>query len=119
MARRADDEAVTARDAGTETIGEVEARILELHVEGSDVRWFVDPASGRILRTAARTMGPAGPAEQAVDYSDWRSVDGVAFAFKRTIRRDGEDAGAIELTEVTLNPEIDPKLFEKPAEPKP
>ena len=48
-----------------------------------------------------------------MDYSDWRTVDGVEFAYKRTIRRDGEDAAAIELTEVVLNPEIDPKLFER------
>ncbi len=114
IAQRADDPAVTARDAGTEKIGEVEARILELSVEGSDVRWFVDPASGRILRTASRTMGPAGPAEQAMDHSDWRTVDGIAFAYKRSIRRNGEDAGAIELTEVKVNPEVDPTLFDKP-----
>ena len=110
---------MSVREAGTEKVGEVEARILELSVDGSDVRWFVDPASGRILRTTSRTMGPAGPAEQALDYSDWRMVEGVAFAFKRTIKRDGEDAGAIELTDVKLNPEFDPKLFDKPAEVKP
>jgi zinc protease len=114
LAQRADDPAVAARDAGSEKIGEIEARILDLSVEGSDVRWFVDPASGRILRSSSRTMGPAGPAEQAMDYSDWRTVDGIAFAYKRAIKRDGEDAGAIELTEVKLNPEVDPKLFEKP-----
>jgi zinc protease len=120
LARRADDPALSVRDAGSEKLGEVEARILDLSVEGADVRWFVDPASGRILRSSARTMGPAGPAEQAMDYSDWRSVDGVAFAYKRTIKRNGEDAGAIELTDVKVNPEVDPKLFEKPAEaPKP
>ena len=49
-----------------------------------------------------------------MDYSDWRMVDGIAFAYKRTIKRNGEDAGAIELTEVKLNPEVDPKLFEMP-----
>jgi hypothetical protein len=114
IAQRAEDPALVVRDAGSETIGEVEARILELSVEGADVRWFVDPASGTLLRTTSRTMGPAGPAEQAIDYSDWRTVDGVAFAFKRVIKRDGEDAGSIELTEVKLNPEVDPKLFEKP-----
>ena len=118
LAQRASDPAVSVRDAGAETIGDVEARVLELSVEGSDVRWFVDPASGRILRTTSRSLGPAGPIEQAFDYSDWRMVDGVAFAFKRTITRDGEAAGAIELTEVKVNPEVDPKLFEKPAEPK-
>jgi hypothetical protein len=114
LTQRASDPALTVREAGTEKIGEVEARILELSVEGSDVRWFVDPASGRILRSTSRTMGPSGPAEQALDYSDWRMVDGIAFAFKRTIKRNGEDAGAIELTDVKLNPEFDPKLFEKP-----
>ncbi|HKZ33387.1 MAG TPA: pitrilysin family protein [Vicinamibacteria bacterium] len=114
LAQRADDAAVSVRAAGSEKIGEVEARILELSVEGSDVRWFVDATNGRILRTTSHTMGPAGPAEQTLDYSDWRMVDGVAFAFKRTIKRNGEDAGAIELSEVTINPDVDPKLFEKP-----
>ncbi len=118
LAQRGGDPAVSARLSGTEKIGEVEARILELSVEGSDVRWFVDPASGRILRSTSRTMGPAGPAEQVLDYSDWRTVDGVAFAFKHTITRNGEDAGSIELLEVKLNPEVDPALFEKPAEAK-
>ncbi len=119
LAQRASDPALRVRDAGTEKLGDVLARILELSLEGSDVRWHVDPASGRILRTTSRTMGQAGPIEQAFDYSDWRMVDGVAFAFKRTIKRDGEDAGAIELTDVKLNPEFDPKLFDKPAEAKP
>jgi zinc protease len=114
LAQRAADPALRVREAGTEKLGEVEARVLELSVEGSDVRWFVDPASARILRTASRTMGPEGPAEQALDYSDWRTVDGVAFAFKRSIKRNGEDTGAIELTDVKLNPEFDPKLFERP-----
>ena len=119
LAQRASDPAVSVNTAGSETIGEVEARILDLSVEGSEVRWHVDPASGRILRATSRTMGPAGPAEQALDYSDWRTVDGISFAFKRTIKRDGEDVGAIELREVTLNPEVDSKAFEKPAEVKP
>jgi hypothetical protein len=115
IAQRAEDPALGVREAGSEKIGEVEARILELSLEGADVRWFVDPASGRLMRSTSRTTGPAGPVEQALDYSDWRTVDGVAFAFKRSIRRDGEDAGAIELTDVKLNPEVDSKLFEKPA----
>lgn len=119
LAQRAADPAVSARDAGTEKVGEVEARVLELSVDGSEVKWHVDPASGRILRTTSRTMGPAGPAEQALDYSDWRTVDGVAFAFKRLIKRDGAEAGAIEVSEVKVNPEVDPKLFEKPPEAKP
>lgn len=114
LAQRASDPALTVRDAGAEKVGDVDARVLELSLEGADVRWFVDPASGRILRSSSRAMGPSGPAEQTMDYSDWRTVDGVAFAWKRAIRRNGEDTGAVELTEVKVNPEFDPKLFEKP-----
>jgi hypothetical protein len=117
VARRASDPALSVREAGREKVGDVEARVLELSVDGAEARWFVDPASGRILRTSARTMGPAGPAEQTTDLSDWRMVDGVAFAYKRAIKRDGEDAGAVELTDIALNPEVDPKAFEKPPEP--
>lgn len=119
LARRAGDEALGVREAGSETIGDTEARVLELSLDGAQVRWLVDPASGRILRTSSQTLGPAGPAEQTTDYSDWRDVKGVAFAFKRQIRVGGEESVAIELTEVTLDPEVDPKLFEKPADAKP
>jgi zinc protease len=114
LAQRADDPSLTARDAGAEQVGDIEARVLELRLDGADVRWYVDPGSGRILRSSSSVMGPSGPAEQTTDFSDWRSVDGVAFAWKRTIRRNGEEAGAVELTEVKLNPEVDPKLFERP-----
>ena len=58
--------------------------------------------------------GPAGPAEQTTDYSDWRPVDGIAFSFKRTIKRNGEDAGSVELSEVKVDPAVDPTAFDKP-----
>ena len=120
VARGADDPALEVREAGSEKLGDVDARVLELRVAGTQVRWLVDPASGRLLRSSMQTIGPAGPTEQSMDYSDWRAVDGVFFSYKRAIRRNGEDAGSMQLTEVKLDPEVDPKLFEKPAEaPKP
>jgi hypothetical protein len=34
--------------------------------------------------------------------------------------RNGEDAGSVEIAEIEINPQVDPKLFEKPMEaPKP
>jgi zinc protease len=116
VAMHADDPDLSVRTAGVEKIGEVEARIIELNVGGAETKWYVDPASGRVLRTASRTSGMGPPAEQVVDLSDWRPIEGVQFAFKRDIRRNGEPAGTSELSEVQVNPSVDPKMFEKPVE---
>ena len=53
------------------------------------VRWRKLDAvgAGHVLRTVSRTTGPSGPAEQITDFSDFRAVDGLTWAFKRAIKR--------------------------------
>lgn len=120
VAQHAEDPKLVVRAGGTETLGGVEAKILELSMDGAEAKWFVDAASGRILRSVSRAAGMGGPGEQAVDYSDWRTVQGLNHPFKRQLTRNGEDAGSIEVREFEVNPPVDPKAFEKPAEkPKP
>jgi zinc protease len=114
---RGDDPQVTARAGGSEKVGEVDAQVLDLTVDGTAVRWLVDPASGHLLRAVSRTAGPGGPAEQVVAFSDFRAVDGVTIPFKRTLTRAGQDAGAVELKEVQINPAVDAREFERPAKP--
>jgi hypothetical protein len=114
---RADDPALTVRAAGTEKVGEVEALVLEVNAESASTRWLVDPQNGRVLRAVSRITGPAGPAEQVVEFSDFRAVDGLTVAFKRTLTRAGQDAGAVELRELVINPAVDAKDFERPAKP--
>ena len=117
VAQRADDPKLVVRAGGSEKLGGVDARILELSLDGADTKWFVDPATGHILRVVSRLQGGA---EQAVDYSDWRAVQGLQYPFKRQLVRGGEDAGSVEVLELELNPTVDPKTFEKPAaEPPP
>jgi outer membrane lipoprotein-sorting protein len=80
-----------------------------------EVRWFVDPQSGRILRATWKSMGPAGPGELVADFADWKPVAGLTLPFKVTRTRSGEKEASVELKDVEINPTVDPKLFEKPA----
>lgn len=105
--------------AGTEKVGDVDAKIVDVSGEGLDARWSVDPSNGRIVRTSSKTMGMAGPGTQVVDYSDWKDVDGIPVAYKRTITMNGEDNGSFVLKTFEVNPKVDPAMFEKPATPPP
>ena len=116
VAQHAADPKLVVTAGGDEKLGDAEARVLDVRLEGAEVRWLVDPASGRILRSIGKGVGPGGPTEQVTDYSDFRPVDGLTLAFKRVMTRGGEDAGSVEIAEIELNPLVDPKLFEKPAE---
>lgn len=115
VAQHADDPKFAFSAGGSEKIGDVEAKILDVNADGAEVRWFVDPQSGRILRATWKSMGPAGPGEMVVDYGDWKSVNGFTLPFKETRTRGGEKEATVEVQEVEFNPSVDPKLFEKPA----
>jgi zinc protease len=114
VAQRAGDGGLVVRASGTEQIGNAEAQVLELTVQGAATKWWIDPQSGRILRSASRGTGMGPSAEQVVDYSDWRQIGGVTLAFKRTLTRDGQPAGSVEIKEAQINPEIDSQLFARP-----
>ena len=120
LARKADDPKLSVTAAGKEKVGDVEAVILDVAFEGVEVRWFVDPATGRLLRSSfAVTGGPQGPGTRTTDFSDYRTVDGLSFAFKQEQSFNGEKLQAMSLDEVKVNSNIDPKIFEKPAPKEP
>jgi zinc protease len=115
IVQHADDSKFSFSAAGSEKIGDVEAVILDVNADGAQVRWWVDPATGHILRSRAQTMGMSGPTEEVTDYANWKVVDGIAVAFEEKVKRGAEEGGSSELQEFEVNPKIDPKLFEKPA----
>ncbi|HEV2492723.1 MAG TPA: pitrilysin family protein [Terriglobia bacterium] len=114
VVQHAGDSKFTFSAAGSEKIGGVEAAILDVDADGSQVRWWVDPATGHILRSRAQTMGMSGPTEEITDYAGWKVVDGISVAFQEKVKRGAEEGGSSELQEFEVNPKIDPKLFEKP-----
>ena len=115
IAQHADDPKFTFSASGTVKVGEVEAKILDVNADGAEVRWFVDPRSGRILRSSAQTVGMTGSGEEVTDYSDWKSVDGISVPFKEVKTQGGEPRASVELQEVEFNPNVDSALFDKPA----
>lgn len=120
IAQHSNDPQYTFSAGGTQKVGDIETKILDVNAAGDAVRWFVDPQTGRILRASWQGAGMGGPpGETVADYADWKTVDGVTLPSKETRTHNGEEAASIDVKEMEFNPTIDPKIFEKPAAPAP
>jgi zinc protease len=97
--------------AGSEKIGDVNAAILTISTDGATAKWYVDPVSGRLLRTVRNTRR----GEQTTDYTAWKTYGGLNVPAAATISANGEKQGSATVTSVEINPTIDPKIFQKPA----
>ncbi len=53
------------------------------------------------------------------DMDDWKPISGLNLPLVRHNKQNGEDSSTSEYTSLELNPAIDPKLFDKPAEKPP
>lgn len=115
IAQHAGDAKFAFSAGGTAKVGEVEAKVLDVNADGVEVRWFVDPQTGHIVRTSWQGMGMGGPGETVADYSDWKTVEGLSVPFKVVRTHAGQQQGSTEIKELVINPPVDPKLFEKPA----
>jgi len=116
IAQHADDPAFAFTAAGTEKIGDVDAAILDIGGAVPWVRWYIDPATGHILREKYKAMGRSGPFDGESDLSDWRTVDGLTLPYQHKNKQNGEETSDAEFKKFEINPTLDPKLFEKPAE---
>lgn len=110
LLRDADKPGHTFALGGTEKIGDVNAQILDITVDGSALKWWVDPATGRVLRSARTTS----EGEIVSDYLEWKEFGGLKFATKAVRHRNGEEIGSGEMKSVEVNPAVDMKVFEKP-----
>jgi zinc protease len=116
VAQHADDPAFTFAAAGTEKIGDVDATILDIGGAVPPVRWYVDPKSGHILREKYQGMNQQGSFEGETDFADWRAADGLTMPYKHQNKQNGQATTTAEFKKIELNPQLDPKLFEKPAQ---
>ena len=101
--------------AGSEKVGDVEARIVDVNSEGTAVRWFVDAQSGRILKETYIAASQHGPVPGETDMEDWKEIGGLNLPTLRINKQNGEESSRSEYVSLELNPTVDPKLFEKPA----
>ena len=95
---------------GSEKVGDVNATIVTASRDGASTKWYVDPATGRLLRTVRNT--PRG--EVIADYADWKPFGGLNFPTSLTLTMNGEKQGAATVKNVEVNPTVDPKIFQKP-----
>lgn len=96
---------------GSEKVDNVDAKVLEISADGAMLKWWVDPATGRILRRVAK--GRQGE-EVTTTLGDWKSFGGMTFATTLNSMANGEQVASVKLTTIEVNPTIDPKAFERP-----
>jgi zinc protease len=101
---------------GTEKVGDVDTRIVDVNNAGTAIRWFVDPQSGHILKETYKTLSQGGLVQGETDMDNWKPISGLNVPLVRHNKQDGKDSSTAEYTALELNPAVDPKLFDKPAE---
>ena len=107
------------RAGGTEKVGDIESRIVDVNAAGAAIRWFVNPSDGHILKETYLTLGRSGPAQGETTMDDWKAVNGLTIPLQRKNKQNGEETSLVEYKKIEINPAVDPKIFEKPTEKAP
>ena len=103
--------------AGSEKLGETTVEHLNVELPGFTTTLGIDPATGRVLTQSYRGRGPGGVVgEILINYSDFRTVEGLLLPFKMNATFDGQPFPALSATieAATLNGQIDPANFKRP-----
>jgi hypothetical protein len=108
-------ERYTFAATGSEKVGDVDAQILEVSIDGESARWLIDPATGKVLRKVSKARGPMAQGDQVTEYTEWKSFGGVMFPSSAKIIVNGEQVGTSQAKTIEVNPAVDAKAFEKPA----
>ncbi len=95
-------------------IGDTQATILDVSAAGTPVRYYVEPASGKILRESYPAVGPSGPFQGETDLSDWKTLDGLTLPAKHVNRQNGRVSSTVNVLEFQVNPPVEENLFERP-----
>lgn len=106
-----------ASAVGSDKVGETAVERVEVELPGSTTLLGIDPATGRVLSQTYRGRGPGGAVgEIAINYSDFRSVEGLLLPFKISATFDGQALPALSGTieTATINGQIDANSFKKP-----
>ncbi len=113
IAQHVNDAKYTFAAGPAETINGTQATALDINADGAKTRWWIDPQTGRILREEYDAVGQQGPVHRVTDFSDWKTVDGLNFAFKQTTKENGQPT-VEDIKEIQVNPPVDAKEFAKP-----
>lgn len=115
VAKNANNPSFAFSAAGTEKVDGKDLAVLDIQTGDQKLRWFIDPKDGRLVRATFRGMGPSGPAQMEETYSDWKTVDGLSLPMRGVRTSNGKTVQSYTINAFTVNPQVDPKLFVKPA----
>ncbi|HSP16750.1 MAG TPA: pitrilysin family protein [Thermoanaerobaculia bacterium] len=101
---------------GTEKVGAVEAKIVEVNTDGDTMKWYVDPATGKIVRRVSRGRGPMAQGDQVTDFTSWGTFGGITLPTGFSTTSNGEQIASGQVKTIEINPAIDPKIWQKPAQ---
>lgn len=107
-----------ARTTGKEKINDKDSYLVEAKsAEGERRQLYFDAGTGLLMRIVRFDPSPFGPIPNAVDYADYREVDGIQVPFTITHLR--PDYSLMDkFTEIDQNVRIAPSKFDKPLMPK-
>lgn len=97
--------------------GEQTLEHVDIELRGFATTLTIDSATGRVVSQTYKGRGPGGVlGETVINYSDFRTVDGLLLPFKVTATFDGQPFPALSATTeaITINAQLDPSTFKKP-----
>jgi len=83
------------------------------------MRWYVDPASGHVVREDYTALTQAGPVPSQTDLSDWKTTDGITLPAVHNNFQGGQETSIVTFSSWQFNPPLDAALFQKPASAPP
>jgi outer membrane lipoprotein-sorting protein len=97
-----------------EKLGTVEATVVDVHVDGTQTRWWISE-DGKLLQEQYSETAEMKTTTQLMKYSDWRSFDGLEYpAMYEMYDETGQLRMRMRLVKMEVNAAVDPELFEKP-----
>ena len=112
--------ALAGGTAGTQYLGEVQLdgkKVFDVLVtlgEDAVVHIYVDPSDHMIVANMRKVFPMEGPTDVTEVFSDFRDVDGVRMSFASVQRTPTKTISSTKVTEIKINPPLDPGVFEKP-----
>lgn len=102
--------------AGQEDVNGVKAwKLVVATKESGSIVHYIDPATYYIVRSVARVNMGGTEIDQGINFSDYRKTDaGNVMPFAYTIEIPTGMTLKVTVKKVTINPNIDPKVFDKP-----
>jgi YHS domain-containing protein len=106
---------------GSNSTEEKTLEYIDIELPGFTTTLGIDAGTGRVTNQTYRGRGPGGVVgEISINYSDFRTVEGLLLPFKMTATFDGQPFPALSATveSMTINSQIDPSSFKRPQSPQ-